>query len=197
LSGSGRRAQLLETASAEFANTGLHGTTTAALAKAAGISEPVLYLHFESKERLFREAIERNIEERLCRLDAVLSSVAAVDVIDCVRGMAEATVLVGLSDEANAVLTAWAVLEAPEYAVDLHRSEFGSICLMWERRLTKGFPEVRSCTAFWTQFVHQSVHACVAYGSWLAALRHTAQSAAALARQFAAGIAQAAASAVK
>jgi AcrR family transcriptional regulator len=174
----------------------LHGTTTAALAKAAGISEPTLYLHFESKEQMFRETIEHNIQERLRRLDAVLPSVSTASVKDCVRGMAEQTVLAGLSEGTNAVLTAWAVLEAPDYAVDLHRGEVGSICLMWELQLARAFPDVRSRAAFWTRLVHESVHACVAYGCWLAALRHTAQSASALTRQFAVGISLAASAAI-
>ena len=60
LAGPNRRAQVLRTASAQFAITGLHGTTTLALAKAAGISEAILYVHFGNKTQLFREAVEIN-----------------------------------------------------------------------------------------------------------------------------------------
>jgi Bacterial regulatory proteins, tetR family len=46
LAGPNRRAQLLRTAPAQFAMTGLHGTTSLALAQAAGISEAILYVRF-------------------------------------------------------------------------------------------------------------------------------------------------------
>jgi AcrR family transcriptional regulator len=109
-----RRERLLETAAEEFACAGLRGTTTAALAKRAGISEPVLYIHFENKDRLFRETVERSVEKRLRMLEANPAQVDDDTLVDCVERMAEATVAVCLSDAANAALTAWALLEAPE-----------------------------------------------------------------------------------
>ena len=48
-----RRRQLLEVAADLFARLGYRGTTTAELAKAAGITEPILYRHFENKLDLF------------------------------------------------------------------------------------------------------------------------------------------------
>src|SRR5262245_12084916 len=48
-----RRRQLLEVAASLFARLGYRGTTTAELAKAAGITEPILYRHFENKLDLF------------------------------------------------------------------------------------------------------------------------------------------------
>jgi AcrR family transcriptional regulator len=48
-----RRRQLLESAVACFAAYGYQGTTTARLAKAAKVTEPVLYQHFSSKQELF------------------------------------------------------------------------------------------------------------------------------------------------
>src|SRR5258707_15809818 len=90
LAGPSRRAQVLRTASAQFAMTGLHGTTTLALAQAAGISEPILYVHFGNKLQLFREAVEINSETRLRSLDSHLSSIAAESQIDWMENMAEA-----------------------------------------------------------------------------------------------------------
>lgn len=54
-----RKVQLLDTAARVFATHGYTGTTTAELAKAAGISEPIIYRHFKSKKDLFIELIER------------------------------------------------------------------------------------------------------------------------------------------
>jgi AcrR family transcriptional regulator len=48
-----RRRQLLEVAASLFARLGYRGTTTAELAKAAGITEPILYRHFNNKLDLF------------------------------------------------------------------------------------------------------------------------------------------------
>ncbi|MBN2560232.1 MAG: TetR/AcrR family transcriptional regulator [Phycisphaerae bacterium] len=48
-----RRRQLLEASIKCFANYGYKGTTTARLAKAAGVTQPVLYQHFASKHDLF------------------------------------------------------------------------------------------------------------------------------------------------
>lgn len=48
-----RRRQLLQVAADLFARLGYRGTTTAELAKAAGITEPILYRHFDNKLHLF------------------------------------------------------------------------------------------------------------------------------------------------
>jgi AcrR family transcriptional regulator len=48
-----RRNAIVEAATKVFADNGFHGTTTRELAKAAGVSEALLYKHFPSKESLF------------------------------------------------------------------------------------------------------------------------------------------------
>lgn len=58
-----RRRQLLEVAAAEFARRGYHGTTTAQLAKAAKITEPILYRHFTNKQALFVTLVDEVGEE--------------------------------------------------------------------------------------------------------------------------------------
>ena len=55
IAGPNRRAQLLRTASAQFATTGLNGTTTLAVAQAAGLSEAILFAHFGDKTQ-YRDA---------------------------------------------------------------------------------------------------------------------------------------------
>lgn len=57
-----RKEQLLDTAVALFAEHGYAGATTADLAKAAGVTEPIIYRHFESKKALFIAVIERTSE---------------------------------------------------------------------------------------------------------------------------------------
>lgn len=48
-----RREQLIEVATRLFARSGYEATTTAAIAHAAGVTEPILYRHFKSKQDLF------------------------------------------------------------------------------------------------------------------------------------------------
>jgi AcrR family transcriptional regulator len=52
-----RREQLLETATAVFADNGYHATSMNDVAEAAGVTKPVLYQHFASKRELFIELL--------------------------------------------------------------------------------------------------------------------------------------------
>ena len=193
LSGPNRRAQVLRTASAQFAMTGLHGTTTLTLAQAAGVSEAILYVHFGDKTQLFREAVEINSETRIRALDSHLSSIAAENQIDWIESIAEATMMVYLGDPANAILMSWALLEAPEFATDLYRNEIGSVRILWDREVSRHFPASRTREIVSLNIVPYAVHTCLAHGLWLATLRHTPASAEPLAQQFAISIAKSAA----
>ncbi|HEY7158111.1 MAG TPA: TetR/AcrR family transcriptional regulator [Gemmataceae bacterium] len=53
-----RKRQLLAHAKHLFVTQGYHATTTEKIAQAAGVSEPVLYRHFDSKKALFLEVLE-------------------------------------------------------------------------------------------------------------------------------------------
>jgi AcrR family transcriptional regulator len=57
-----RREQLIEAAVKEFAANGFHATSTTAIAKRAGISQPYVYALFPSKHDLFLAANERVVE---------------------------------------------------------------------------------------------------------------------------------------
>ncbi len=48
-----RREQLIEVATKIFAKWGYNAATTAAIADAAGVTEPILYRHFASKQEMF------------------------------------------------------------------------------------------------------------------------------------------------
>ena len=58
-----RREAVLAAASREFARTGLHGASTDAIAKAAGISQPYLFRPFGTKKELYLATSERKLEE--------------------------------------------------------------------------------------------------------------------------------------
>ena len=71
-----RKRQLLSHAKQLFVTLGYQATTTDKIARAAGVSEPVLYRHFESKKALFLEVLQEIREatvERWRRETAVLS----------------------------------------------------------------------------------------------------------------------------
>jgi AcrR family transcriptional regulator len=58
-----RREQLIQVATRLFAETGYEATTTKQIAEKAGVTEPILYRHFESKQDLFI-AIVRNVSDQ-------------------------------------------------------------------------------------------------------------------------------------
>ena len=80
-----RRQHLVETAIRLFTEGSYRGTTTAEIARAAGVSEPILYRHFASKRDLYLAALEhvwaktREGWERL--LDESSDACAAVEAI--------------------------------------------------------------------------------------------------------------------
>ena len=53
-----RRQHLVETAIRLFTDGSYRGTTTAEIARAGGVSEPILYRHFASKRALYLAALE-------------------------------------------------------------------------------------------------------------------------------------------
>ncbi|HEX3225249.1 MAG TPA: TetR/AcrR family transcriptional regulator [Gaiellaceae bacterium] len=53
-----RRQALIDTAIRVFSDGSYRGTTTAEIARAAGISEPILYRHFASKRDLYLAALD-------------------------------------------------------------------------------------------------------------------------------------------
>jgi AcrR family transcriptional regulator len=65
LPASKRREQLLDCAAELFAKNGYARATTAQLAKAAGVTEPIIYRHFDSKRDLFVALIERTGRETI------------------------------------------------------------------------------------------------------------------------------------
>jgi AcrR family transcriptional regulator len=59
-----RREQLIDAAVKEFAATGFHATSTTAIAKRAGISQPYVYALFPNKHELFLAA-NAEVKERI------------------------------------------------------------------------------------------------------------------------------------
>ena len=80
-----RRRDLIETAIRVFTEGSYRGTTTAEIARAAGISEPILYRHFASKRALYLAALEHVWEKTRAgwerKLDEAPDACAAIEAI--------------------------------------------------------------------------------------------------------------------
>jgi AcrR family transcriptional regulator len=74
-----RRPQMLDAGLTLFLERGYEGTSMAAIADAAGVTKPVVYACFPSKDELFRELLRRE-EERILR--EIQSAFAEADLSD-------------------------------------------------------------------------------------------------------------------
>jgi AcrR family transcriptional regulator len=75
-----RRRHLVETAIRAFSDGSYRGTTTAEIARAAGVSEPILYRHFASKRELYLAALDHVWTKAKAQWEAVLLGSPSVDV---------------------------------------------------------------------------------------------------------------------
>lgn len=71
--GGDRRELILKTARELFARTGLEGARTADLARAAGVSERLLYKHFPSKKALHEAALKSFTDEIIAEARRVIA----------------------------------------------------------------------------------------------------------------------------
>ena len=60
-----RREEILVAALVEFGEHGLHGTSTDAVARKAGVSQPYLFRLFGTKKELYLEVVRRCLRETL------------------------------------------------------------------------------------------------------------------------------------
>jgi TetR/AcrR family transcriptional regulator len=68
-----RRAALLECACRVFADGTYKGTTTAEIAREAGVTEPILYRHFESKRDLYLSCLKESWKRMQARWDEAIA----------------------------------------------------------------------------------------------------------------------------
>src|SRR5947209_17368821 len=60
-----RREEILDAAMIEFAERGIHGTSTDEIAQRAGVSQPYLFRLFGTKKELFKASVARCLRETL------------------------------------------------------------------------------------------------------------------------------------
>lgn len=73
MTGVQRRLQLIDISRSLFSLRGVDGTTIEEIATAAGVSKPVVYEHFGSKEALYMEVVTNEYRELLARITESLS----------------------------------------------------------------------------------------------------------------------------
>src|SRR5437868_6324015 len=83
-----RRQQILDVATKVFAKYGYDGATTALIARAAKVSEPILYRHFKNKQDLFT-AITREMSQKTLEHWASATQ-GLTDPADKIRAIAQA-----------------------------------------------------------------------------------------------------------
>ncbi|HET6625814.1 MAG TPA: TetR/AcrR family transcriptional regulator [Nocardioidaceae bacterium] len=77
MSGEERRKLVLAAASKAFAQGGFHGTTTDAVAREAGVSQPYVVRMFGSKAELFREVFARAVDRVMTEFEPTLEKISA------------------------------------------------------------------------------------------------------------------------
>ena len=182
------RQKILKATEGRFAAGGLASTTAPSLAEAAGVSKGMLYSHFGSKQNLFREVVERNSLDRLTALRDRFLAIAEMPPLECIESMAESTILACVEDRGNAAVMAWALMEMPEFAADVYRAELGAIEALWDKEISTSLPESPLRTCVNVRLVPYAVRVSMAFGLWLATLRHKPATAQEHARQFTGGI---------
>jgi AcrR family transcriptional regulator len=83
-----RREQLIAVATKLFAKHGYDATTTASIAEAAGVTEPILYRHFKSKQDLFVAIVRATSEQTLREWEERIASIA--DPVKRIKAVAQA-----------------------------------------------------------------------------------------------------------
>lgn len=76
------RDRILAAALDEFANRGFDGTTTAEIARRAGVTQPLVHYHFESKDALWRAAVDEAFGAVVESFDGVLAELSDLGLVD-------------------------------------------------------------------------------------------------------------------
>lgn len=86
MSGTARRAQVRAIAAKEFAEHGLHGASTEAIAKSAGITQAYIFRMFGTKKALFLELVEAAFESVSDGMRAAGAGKAGLEALSAMGG---------------------------------------------------------------------------------------------------------------
>lgn len=85
--GEDRRALIMAETKKIFAEKGYRGASTGELARASGVTEPMLYKHFGSKKKLYMAILTMIGEQFLGRYRAMVERRAEADLTDCLMNL--------------------------------------------------------------------------------------------------------------
>jgi len=114
-----RREAVLEAAAAEFSRKGLHGASTDAIAKAAGISQPYLFRLFGTKKELYLATSRLRMEEVYQAFEQASRGKTGEEAFEAI-GEAYA-LLIEDRERLQLMLQCFAGAEDPEIREDLRR----------------------------------------------------------------------------
>ena len=114
-----RREAVLEAAAAEFSRKGIHGASTDAIAKAAGISQPYLFRLFGTKKELYLATTRLKMEEVYRAFEQASRGKTGEDAL---RAMGDAyRVLIEDRERLQLMLQCFAAAEDAEIREDVRR----------------------------------------------------------------------------
>jgi len=131
-----RRDDILDAALEEFAERGLHGASTEAIAKRAGISQPYVFRLFGSKKDLFKASTARCLRETLETFQRAAEGKRGQEALDAM-GEAYKEMIVD-STRLRAQMQAYAACDDPDIR-EVVRNGYGDIVSYVER--VSGLPE--------------------------------------------------------
>jgi AcrR family transcriptional regulator len=126
-----RRESILDAAMIEFAERGLHGTSTEDIAKRAGISQPYVFRLFGSKKKLFAAACARCLCEIREQMEAAASGLSGEEALDAM-GEVYREILEDDPRRLQMQMHMYAAARDPEIR-DVVRSGFGDLVTTFER----------------------------------------------------------------
>ena len=116
LSQAERRTQIVDVAMRLFASKGFKGTTTRAIATAAGVSEAIIFRHFETKEDLYNAIIAHTIEQRSSLWESLDANIkTAQDLPTILRDFAQTYIQLNRNDPTFIRLMMYSSLEDHQF----------------------------------------------------------------------------------
>ena len=129
LSAGERREQLIQVAVDLFSRKGFNGTTTREIAAAAGVTEAIIFRHFETKEQLYTAIIDQKVNSPITAewIADLRTAMNRDDDEAVIRQLIRAIILTHKTDPKFERLMLYAALEGNEIALLYMRQMTGAI----------------------------------------------------------------------
>lgn len=139
LNANDRRSQILAAALDVFAELGFHGARTRDLAERAGISEALLFRHFQTKEDLIRAILESvGFEERIGMMEECFTKLPPREALCRIAEYS----LSALRDDPRVFrVVFFGILEVPDLAGEFYRKFLSRLLALETRLFERAFAE--------------------------------------------------------